>query len=94
MFHLELKPLSEPMIALIPSHREYVNRAFAEGRMLSYSVSLQREHVWCVINAEDESEAMGIVAGFPLSPYFADVVSVPLLFHNTLPAALPGISLN
>jgi hypothetical protein len=37
---------------------------------------------------------MEIVAKFPLYKFFTDVACHPLLFHNTLPASLPDISLN
>jgi hypothetical protein len=47
-----------------------------------------------VINAEEEQEAMELVLAFPLYQHFSDVVCTPLLFHNTLPAAIPGMSLN
>lgn len=94
MFHLELMPMTANIVKVIPAHRDHINKLFAEGRILSYSVSAQREHIWCVVNAEEETVAMEIAAGFPLSPYFSDVTCVPLMFHNTLPAAMPGISLN
>jgi hypothetical protein len=94
LFELELSELTEEVVAIIPEHREHVNKLFAEGRMLSYSVSMHRNLVWCVINAEDEQEAMSMVLAFPLYPYLAEISCHPLLFHNTLPATLPGISLN
>ncbi|MEI8278885.1 MAG: hypothetical protein WCG87_03920 [Bacteroidota bacterium] len=94
LFQIELPLFTEEMTQLIPVHRSHINKLFSEGRLLSYSVSLQRNLIWCVTNAEDEQEAMEIIAGFPLHSCFVDVLSYPLLFHNTLPTALPGISLN
>ena len=94
LFELELAALNEDMATVIPSHREQIGKLFAEGRLLSYSVSINRNYIWCVVNAEDEQHAMEIVLSFPLFPYFNDVSCHPLLFHNTLPTALPVISLN
>ena len=94
LFHIELSPLTEELVATIPFHRAYVDRMFAEGRILSYSVSLNRDMIWCVVNAEDEQEAMEKVVAFPLHRFFMDVTCVPLLFHNTVPSSLPGIVLN
>jgi hypothetical protein len=94
LFQLELAELTEEIGNIIPLHREHINKLFAEGRIVSYSVSMHRNMVWCVINAEDEQEAMEMVLAFPLYPYFVEVSCHPLLFHNTLPATLPGISLN
>ena len=94
LFQLELTEFTDDVAAVVPLHREQINKLFAEGRILFYSVSVHRNMIWCVINAEDEQEAMEMVLTFPLYPHFVDVSCHPLLFHNTLPATLPGISLN
>jgi uncharacterized protein YciI len=94
LFKLELPELSDTVLATIPAHRAHVNKLSAEGRILSYSVSVSRNMIWCVVNAEEEQEAMELVLSFPLYPHFTEVVCHPLLFHNTIPAAMPGISLN
>ena len=94
LFQLELPVITDRIASLIPLHREHINALFAKGRILSYSVSINRNLIWCVINAEDEQEAMEMVVAFPLFPCFTDVTCHPLLFHNVLPAAMPGISLN
>lgn len=94
LFQFELPVFTDRIASVIPTHREYVNKLFSKGRILSYSVSLNRNMIWCVINAEDEQEAMEMALSFPLYPYFTDVSCHPLLFHNVLPASMPGISLN
>ena len=94
LFQLELSEFNDELAAVVPIHRELINKLFSEGRILSYSVSVHRNMIWCVVNAEEEQEAMEMVLSFPLYPYFVEVSCHPLLFHNTLPASLPGISLN
>lgn len=94
LFQLEISEFTDELATIIPLHREKINKLFAEGRILSYSVSIHRNMIWCVINAEDEQEAMQMALSFPLYPFFTDVACHPLLFHNILPATLPGISLN
>lgn len=94
MFHLELMAFSEVIRDTIPEHRAYISRLFSEGCLISYSVSATRDEIWCVVVADDEFDAMGLIASFPLSPFFADVTCIPLLFHNTVTTELPGISLN
>jgi hypothetical protein len=94
LFQIELPAITDEIVKVIPDHRKYINKLFAEGRILSYSVSMNRDNIWCVINAEDEKEAMEILAAFPLQKYFVDVSCHSLLFHNSLPIAIPGISLN
>ena len=94
LFELEISEFTDEIAALVPVHREHINKLFAEGRMLSYSVSIHRNMIWCVVNAEDEQEAMGMILGLPLYKYFSEITCHPLLFHNILPATLPGLSLN
>ncbi len=93
-FQIELPVFTTEMMSIVPAHRHYVNKLFSEGKILSYSVSLNRDMIWCVINSEDEQVAMEQVIAFPLYPYFVDLTCTPLLFHNTLPSSLPGIFLN
>lgn len=94
LFQIELPEITEDIESAIPEHRKFINKLFSEGRIFSYSVSMGRDNIWCVIDAEDEKEAMEIVSAFPLRKFFTDVSCFQLLFHNTLPATMPGISLN
>jgi len=94
LFQLSLPPLNDELESLVPANREYVNQMFSDGSLLSYSVSALRDFIWCVISAEDEAEAIGFIADFPLFSYFTEVRCFPLLFHNTMSSALPGISMN
>lgn len=94
LFQIELPQLTEEIIDTIPQHREYISKLFSEGHILSYSIAATRDHIWCVVNAEDQQEAMDIISGFPLRKFFVDVLCYPLLFHNTLPISLASISLN
>ncbi len=94
LFQLELSEFTDEIAAVVPAHREHINKLFSDGRILSYSVSIHRNMIWCVVNTEDEQEAIEMVLAFPLYPHFSEVACHPLLFHNTLPATLPGISLN
>jgi len=94
LFQIELPEWREEIVNVIPEHRKTINKLFSDGYILSYSVSMKRDHIWCVINADDEQQAMEIVSGFPLRPFFADVTCHELLFHNTQPTSLPEISLN
>ncbi len=94
LFQIELPPFSEALMAAIPSHRAHVDQLFSEGKILSYSVSQKRDTIWCVVSAEEEQEAMEMILAFPLFKFFLDVTCNPLLFHNVMPSALPGIVLN
>ncbi|HRO42850.1 MAG TPA: hypothetical protein PL009_08450 [Flavipsychrobacter sp.] len=94
LFQIELPAMTQEMANLIPEHRDLIDKLFIEARMLSYSVSSTRDQIWCVVDADDEKEAMEIVSGFPLRKFFVDVSCHQLLLHNNNPSPLPEISLN
>ena len=95
MFYCELPSVfSREMEELVPRHQEFINKLFLNGTIISYSVSQLRTSLWCVLIAADEQEAMELVSHFPLHPYFLEVMCHPLMFHHTVPAVLPEISLN
>ncbi|NDC41671.1 MAG: hypothetical protein EBZ77_08995 [Chitinophagia bacterium] len=94
LFQIDFEVPDEELARVIPVHREYVNKLFSKGILSSYSVSLARNMLWCVIAADSEQVATDFVMHFPLHPFFNDVVSFPLLFHNIQPSSFPGIVLN
>jgi len=94
LFQLELPPMTEEMLSVIPKHREHINSLFADGKLLSYSVSSHSNMIWCVVECDNERAAMDMILKLPLYQYFTDIACHPLLFHNTQAAALPGLSLN
>lgn len=94
LFQIELPDLTEDIIKVIPTHRNYINKLLTEGKILSYSVSQSRNMIWCVVSAKEEGEAMQMVLEFPLYKHFTETICYPLLFYNSLPALMPGISLN
>jgi hypothetical protein len=94
LFELELPEMDADMLNTIPAQREMISAFLADGKIVSYSVSQSRNMIWCVVDAESEQDATEIVLQFPLYPFFTDIVCHPLLFHSTVPMALPGLSLN
>lgn len=86
--------MTEEMAARIPGQRARVAELFSSGKLLTYSLSQSRRILWCVVTAEDEQNAMELVASFPMHPYFTEVMCQPLMFHNTIASSLPDISLN
>ena len=94
MFQFELPSMTDEMAARIPDQRARIAELFSEGKLLSYSLSQSRTSLWCVVSAENEQDALEIIASFPMHPYFTDVMCQPLMFHNTISSSLPDISLN
>jgi len=94
LFEMELPEFDEQILETIPAHRFHVNVLFEKGILISYSVSMSRTKLWCIVNADTELRGMDIISSLPLYPFFTQVQCSELLFHNAASTTLPGIVLN
>ncbi|MEL7338850.1 MAG: muconolactone Delta-isomerase family protein [Bacteroidota bacterium] len=85
--------MTQQFMSLVPSQRALVNELMSEGRIDSYTLSLDRRRLWVIFIAETEAEVNETLDGFPIMPYCSAEVS-ELMFHNTMTRELPVISLN
>jgi hypothetical protein len=93
MIEFELpETFNEEFMALIPRQRYIVNTMLAEGRLKSYSLSMDRSRLWAVLIAESEFEALETISQLPLSGYMTPNLS-ELMFYNS-PEAVMHFSLN
>lgn len=83
---------SEEFMALIPRQRYIVNTMLAEGRLKSYSLSMDRSRLWVVLVADSEFDALETISQLPLSSYMTPNLS-ELMFYNS-PEAVMHFSLN
>jgi muconolactone delta-isomerase len=82
MVEFQLPPvLTEDFIRLIPRQREYVTFLLAEGKLKSYSLSMDRSRLWAVFSARNEFEVLEAIAQFPLADYMTPKI-MELAFHN------------
>lgn len=79
--------------SLIPYQRAMVNQLFEDGKLISYSLSMENQKLWAVFVANSELDVMDILADMPLTPFMKTNISM-LTFHNTLEVAPPHFSLN
>ena len=84
---------SEEFIELIPSQRAHVNALMAEGKVASYSLSMDRSRLWVIVNAETSDAARGIIASFPIIASIKFRIH-ELAFHNFVRFLRPQFSLN
>lgn len=73
--------LTEDFVRLIPRQREFVTYLLAEGKIKSYSLSLDRSRLWVVFSAQTEYEVLEIISQFPLADYMTPSI-MELAFHN------------
>jgi len=94
LLQIELQNILNNAIEAFTANEKHLQQLFVEGKMYSYSISENHTNIWCVINAEDETEVMHLASKFPLQQYFTDVICCKLHSHTNLPISFPVISLN
>ncbi len=94
MVEIDLPALmTQQFMSLIPSQRTMVNELMSQGKIDSYTLSLDRRRLWVIFLADTELEVSDLLEDFPIYPYCEFEVS-ELMFHNTMTRELPVISLN
>ncbi|MEM6347476.1 MAG: muconolactone Delta-isomerase family protein [Bacteroidota bacterium] len=94
MVEIDLPALmTQQFMSLIPAQRTLVNELMSEGKIDSYTLSLDRSRLWVIFLAETELEVSDTLDNFPIMPY-CDYEISELMFHNTMTRELPVISLN
>jgi hypothetical protein len=94
-FQLSLPQYVEMPQGVINEQRAWIDQLAANGRLQFYSVSALKDFIWCVINAEDEPEAMGLIADFPMFSFFTNVQCHLLLYYHPFTTSAPdNISMN
>ena len=85
-------PLSEEMLDLIPEQKTAMDELFTSGKLLSYTVALDRSKLWAIFLAEEESELISYIDHFQMTSYM-DFDYKEIMFHNTV-HLMPTMSLN
>ncbi|MCU0424756.1 MAG: hypothetical protein MUF71_03905 [Candidatus Kapabacteria bacterium] len=98
MVNIALGDFTEEFMRLIPLQRAQVNILMQSNRLASYAVSMDRQALWMVMNAENEQEIESLVTAMPLHKYMHIEEIRELMFHErAVPQhslAMPAFSLN
>jgi muconolactone delta-isomerase len=86
--------LTDAFTNAIPKQRQRISQYFAEGKMLSYAVSLEKSRVWAVFTAQSESEVRDMVEALPLTKFMPDYDIHLLTFYNLVTSEIPSFSIN
>ena len=86
------EPLTDELLDLIPDQREAVDELFASGKLLSFSLSLDRTRIWALMLSDSESELLGLIDSLPMT-HLMDFDYNELMFHNSI-HLIPAMSLN
>ena len=84
----------EEFIALIPSHRAFINHLLNEKIVEVYAISSDRSRGWITINGDNVAAVQAVVEQFPLYQYLHGVEIDELFIFDSAASRFPHISLN
>jgi muconolactone delta-isomerase len=85
--------LTQEIIELIPSQRNFIDDLLQRGVILSYTLTLDRAMLWVVFEVENSKEVRTYLNAFPIADYVQFTIH-ELAFHNAADSVVPAISLN
>jgi muconolactone delta-isomerase len=85
--------LDQELMDLVPQQRAFVNRLFQAGRMITYSLSLEKGRLWAIMKAESHLEILEMLSTMPIAPFVESEIC-PLTFHQAATFMAPRFSVN
>lgn len=85
--------MDEEFMTLVPAHRTYINFLLNKGIVETYSVSMETQQSWIVINAYSKTEVEELLKKSPLSKYWSYEI-VELFVYDSQSTRLPAVQLN
>lgn len=80
-------------MALVPSHRTYINLLINKAVVDHYAVSIESQRSWITLNAEDKQEVEQILRKSPLFPFWTYEIDELFVLdgqHYRLPEVNPN----
>ena len=84
----------EEFIAIIPRHRDFINRLLNEKIVESYAISSDRSRGWVTMNGDDAAAVQALVEQFPLYRFLRGVEIDELFIFDSTASRFPHINLN
>ena len=85
--------MDDEFMSLVPPHRVYINSLIEKGVIDYYSVSMETQRCWIVMNALNKKEVNKYLQESPLNKYWT--VEVDELFvYDAQNYRLPAVQLN
>ncbi|GAB3867257.1 hypothetical protein GCM10028824_09240 [Hymenobacter segetis] len=85
---------NEEFIAVIPRHRDFINRLLNEKIVESYAISSDRSRGWVTMNGDDAAAVQALVEQFPLYRFLRGVEIDELFIFDSTASRFPHINLN
>lgn len=85
--------MDDDFMSNVPKHREYINELLDNGTMDYYSVSMETQRSWMIINAHSKAEVENYLHKTPLYKYWTVEVD-ELYVYDSQTYRLPALQLN
>jgi hypothetical protein len=85
--------LTKEFLSLIPKQRVKIDELMEEGKVIQYSLALDRSQLWVTISANSEQKAIDIFSTFPLIDFMRPRI-YELAFQNSISNQLPKLIMN
>ncbi len=84
---------SEEFVRLIPEQRAMIVRLLTEGKLASFSLSMERSHGWMVANADSVQKVEALLDTFPMIDFFEYEIA-ELAMYDVQHMGMPQVMLN
>jgi len=85
--------MSDDFMSFVPPHRVYINSLIEKNVIDYYSVSMETQRSWMIINAEDKKEVENILKQSPLYKFWTIEID-ELFVYDGQTYRLPALQLN
>ena len=85
---------NDEFTALIPRHRDFINRLLNEKIVDVYAISSDRSRGWVTINSDDVAAVQAVVEQFPLYRFMHGVEIDELFIFDSIALWFQAINLN
>jgi hypothetical protein len=85
--------MDDGFMALVPAHRVYVNGLIDKGTIDYYSVSMETQRCWMIMNAPDKKTVEDHLLKAPLHKYWSIEID-ELFVYDSQSYRLPALQLN
>ena len=85
--------MDDEFMTLVPPHRIYINDLITKNIIDYYSVSMESQRSWMIINAESKDAVRKILAKSTLSKYWTIEIDELFVFDGQI-YRLPSLQLN
>lgn len=85
--------MDDDFMSFVPSHRTYINDLIEKGIIDYYSVSMETQRCWIIINATSKKEVSSYLNKSPLKKYWTTEID-ELFVYDSQNYRLPAVQLN